>query len=65
MYKAVFGDEHMLFNLSSNLKASYFEICKPCQVIEGYDAGKLSPNSGLNYKSSNLILILTEKQVFS
>lgn len=51
--------------LSSNLKASYFELCKPRQVIQGYDAGKLSPNSGLDYESSNLILILTGKQVFS
>ena len=34
--------------------------------MEEYDAGKLSPNSGLNYESSNLILILIAgKQVFS
>ena len=71
MYKAVFGDHILPSNscrdecyLPSNLKASYFEICKPCQVIEGYDAGKLPPNSGLSYESRNLIVILIGKQVF-
>ena len=72
MNKAVFGDHILPSNscrnecyLSLNLKAIYFELCKPCQVIEGYDARKLSPNSGLNYECNNLILILTGKQVFS
>ena len=71
MNKAGFGDHILPSNscrdecyLSSNLKASYFEICKPCQVIEGYDAGKLPPNSGLSYESRNLIVILIGKQVF-